>query len=107
MNYNNIKKIKIKTVQIDNRELEKCKSGKEFKVKLIARARPIIIDPPRPMVADAMRAIADLAEIVQSGFKSINTRLDKVETTLAEHGEAIAGVKTELTNVIKLNNLKH
>jgi hypothetical protein len=35
-----MKKIITKTMQIDNREFQKCKSGQEFKAKFISQSGP-------------------------------------------------------------------
>jgi hypothetical protein len=116
MKYNDReKKIRIKIVQIDNNELTKCKSGKEFKVKLVTRSRRIIVDPSRPTVTDAMEAIGNLTNVVndlatemRAGFKSINTRLDehdkrfdKIDDTLADYGKRL----DKIDGVLARNNL--
>jgi hypothetical protein len=40
MEYNIMKKIITKTMQIENKEFQKCKSGKEFKANFISHSGP-------------------------------------------------------------------
>jgi archaellum component FlaC len=42
-----------------------------------------------------------------SRFDRIENRLDNIESRLTKVETDVGGVKAELTNVIKLNNLKH
>jgi hypothetical protein len=84
-------------VQIDNRELEKCKLGKEFKVKLIAQSRPIIVDMPRisldERIAKAVtNSIAPLRELVEQlviDMSDVKTDIANMKTTLREHSEIL------------------
>jgi hypothetical protein len=51
-----MKRIKIKIVQVDNKEFQKCKSGKEFKLKFITLAKPKppieLVPPTEPVGPD-------------------------------------------------------
>jgi hypothetical protein len=89
-----------KIVQINKRELEKCKVGKKFNVDFITYTDITPKPPKKPSRMDRLEnSIVSLREIVIDGFKEIRTRLDNVEATQTQQGDL-------LERVIKLNNLK-
>jgi hypothetical protein len=77
-----MKRITTKIMQIDNKEFQKCKSGQEFKAKFISHSGPSEPPkPPRPTLATVIKMIAAMQD------------------TLKKHGEAIAGVKSDIVNI--------
>jgi hypothetical protein len=89
MNYNNINKTIIKVVQINSNELEKCKSGKGFKINLITNSRRIIVDPPRTPKSPRKSLDERITEAVAKALVPVIIRLDRIEATLAEHGKIL------------------
>jgi hypothetical protein len=92
-----MRKIIIKTMQIDNKEFQKCKSGQEFKAKFISHpgprppVKPIgpdtnneddVVVPPKPPRKSLDERIT---EAVAKALVPVIIRLDKIDDRLERH----------------------